>query len=118
MDYIVVTDDEMENNNRFDNVTQNKLTNRYGDVESFNNSCVRTFSSSHAMNNYKDELVAIQLEINEINQETNRLRRRRCQLLDRQKELKELVKGNQQTTTNSVDQWGRTSRQNKGENFE
>lgn len=72
-------------------------------------------SFSYVANTCNDELIAIQLEINEINKETNRLRRRRCQLLDRQKELKEMIKGNQQSVAKPVDQWGRTSEENRQE---
>lgn len=82
-----------------------------GSVEPSNYVCVN-FSFSYAVNTYNDELIAIELEIDEINKETNRLRRRRCQLLDRQKELKEMIKGNQQSMAKPVDQWGRTSRKN------
>ncbi len=55
-------------------------------------------------------MVAIQLEITEINRQINRLRRRRSQLVKQQQKLKETIKQDQQSTTtrNSNEQWGRT----------
>jgi len=61
--------------------------------------------------NDKDELVAIQLEISEINKQINRLRRRRSHLNKQQQKLKETIKQAQQSTTvtrNLNEQWERT----------
>ena len=87
-----------------------------GSVEFFNQVGLK-LTFSYVANTYNDELVAIQLEIDEINKETNRLRRRRCQLLDRQKELKEIIKGNQQSVAKPVDQWERASEENRQEDI-
>jgi ATP-dependent helicase YprA (DUF1998 family) len=57
-----------------------------------------------------DELVAIELEIAEIDQQINRLRHQRSFLSKRQQKLKDSIKRNQQSITNSSDeQWKRTS---------
>ncbi len=73
----------------------NKLT---GDLKSFNyRFCLNLFYSP--ITNDNDELVAIQLEITEINKQINRLRRRRSHLNKQQQKLKEIIKQNQQSTT-------------------
>ncbi len=72
-------------------------------------------SDSSITNNDNDELIAIELEITEINEQMNRLHRRRTHLIKQQKRLKETIKGNQQLATKSNDQWGRTGSYNKQE---
>jgi len=71
--------------------------------------CLNLFCSP-VTNNDNDQLVAIQLEITEINKQMNRLRRRRSQLIKQQQKLKETIKQNQQSTTarNFDEQWERT----------
>jgi predicted nuclease with TOPRIM domain len=64
---------------------------------------------SLAMNENNSEFIAIELEISEIDEQINRLRQKRFHLVKRQKELKETIKQNQQSTTRNVnDQWKRT----------
>ncbi len=78
MDCIILTDDEIENNDPIEQFEQ-----------------------------VNDELVAIRLEISEINKQINRLHRQRSHLIKQEKQLKE----NQQSTTKSNNhQWGQTSK--------
>ncbi|CAF0934443.1 unnamed protein product [Rotaria sp. Silwood1] len=96
MDYIVVSDEE---DDEIDNL---ELLNA---IEQFEKN-----QSSIIESNENDELIAIELEISEIDVEINRLRHKRCQLVERQKKLKDSMKQNQQSTlnTNLVEQWQRT----------
>ncbi|CAF0923798.1 unnamed protein product [Adineta steineri] len=81
MDYIVVNDED-------------------DDVEQIN---------SPVMNTDNDELIAIELEMAEIDQQMNSLRQQRNHLANRQKRLKETIKQKEQsTTTNLIEQWKRT----------
>lgn len=69
---------------------------------------MKIFSSSSASNINGDKLMAIQLELTNIDKEMNRLRNRRFKLLEQQRKLKEARDQNQQLTTttqNSKEQW-------------
>ena len=68
-------------------------------------------SCSSQLNIDNDRLVAIQLELTDINEEISRLRHRRFKLLKQQQKLQETL--NQQSiqtksTKNSNDQWSKT----------
>jgi chromosome segregation ATPase len=62
-----------------------------------------------------DELLAIELEISELDEQINHLRFKRSQLIERQQTLKNTLKQNQQSTsnTNSIEQWQRTGEENQ-----
>ena len=64
---------------------------------------------SPTTNNNNDELVAIDLEIAEIDEQINRLRHQRTFLVTRRQKLKETIKRNQQSIPrDSNEQWKRT----------
>lgn len=87
MDCIVVSDDENEN---FD--------------------VINTGEQLENSTNEDDELLAIDLEISDIDEEIQRLRFKRSQLLQRQEQIRNARKQNQQTTfeINLVERWQRT----------
>ncbi|CAF0835104.1 unnamed protein product [Rotaria sordida] len=97
MDYVVVSDDED------DEVDNLELINAIEQFEQNQNSSIIT-------TNETDELIAIELEISEIDAEINRLRHKRYQLVERQQKLRDSMKPNQQSTfnINSVEKWQRT----------
>lgn len=72
--------------------------------------CFFSLSSTIEKTNEDDELLAIELEISEIDEEIQRLRFKRSQLVLRQEQVKNSLKEDQRTTTdtNSIQQWQRT----------
>ncbi|CAF2540864.1 unnamed protein product [Rotaria sp. Silwood2] len=91
MDCVVISDEENENKNS---------TNPIKQLEQINNP---TFTND----NY--ELIAVESEITEIDQQINRLRQQRSNLIKRQQQLKEAIKRNQNITINNFnEQWQRT----------
>ncbi|CAF1376637.1 unnamed protein product [Adineta ricciae] len=98
MDCIVVSDDE---NDEFDDL---ELITAAEQFDSENKS-----SSKHTSAD-DDELLAIEVEISQIDEEISRLRRKRLQLIVRQQQLKDKIKLDHRSTTdtNLVEQWQRT----------
>ncbi|CAF0892643.1 unnamed protein product [Rotaria sp. Silwood1] len=91
MDCIVLSDEENENKNSVTTARQ---------FEQINNPITT---------NDDVELVAIELEISEIDEQISRLRQQRGNLIQRQQKLKEAIKRNQHITINNVnEQWQRT----------
>ncbi|CAF3259461.1 unnamed protein product [Rotaria socialis] len=97
-DLVVLSDDDSD---ELDNI---ELINAIEQFEQNQNSSI-------ASQNQNDELIAIELEISEIDLEINRLRQKRFQLAERQQKLKDALKQNQQSTSNInlVEQWQQTN---------
>lgn len=74
-------------------------------------------SDSYVDANGNDELIAIELEIAEIDEQINRLRQQRSCLIKRQQKLKEFLKHNQLTSKENVtEKWRRTGISKKTNN--
>ena len=112
MDCIVVSDDE---NNDIDDIALINAAEQLDKYDSMKFYCLKLFfvyNSSSTVENREeeDELIALELEISELDQEINRLRHKRSQLFERQEKLKNTIKQNQRSTSdiNLVEQWQRT----------
>lgn len=98
----MVSDDESD---ELDNV---ELVNAFEQLQQNNN-------SSFTETTDEDELIALELEISEIDEEINRLRQKRSRLYERQQKIKDSIKQNQNSTlnVNAVETWQRTGKLNE-----